>query len=164
MICRIWRGWTTVASASVYEELLRSTVIPGIEARAIPGFRSIDMMRRDIGDEVEFTTIIWFDDLAAVKAFVGDDHEIAHVPQAARATLSRYDERAASGVQSGWRGPAEFEQKKEHHAQRDEFDRVAVGADEAKKALVAAVAQAYSVAQSVECDADRQRDDHQREE
>lgn len=94
MICRVWRGWTTVANAPVYEELLRSTVIPGIEARAIRGFRSIDMMRRDGGDKVEFATIMWFDDLAGVKAFVGDDHEVAHVPAAARALLSRFDERA----------------------------------------------------------------------
>ena len=95
MICRIWRGWTTGANAAEYEELLRSTVIPGIEARAIAGFRSIDMLRRYVGDEVEFATIMWFDDLAAVKAFVGEDHGIAHVPAAARVILSRYDERAA---------------------------------------------------------------------
>lgn len=94
MVCRKWRGWTTVTNASVYEELLRSTVLPGIEARAITGFRSIDMMRREIGGEIEFTTVMWFDDLAAVKAFVGDDHEIAYVPAAARAVLSRFDERA----------------------------------------------------------------------
>jgi len=94
MVCRIWRGWTTKANAPVYEELLRSTVIPGIEARAIAGFRSIGMMRRECGSEVEFATIMWFDDVAAVKAFVGDDHEIAHVPAAARAVLSRFDERA----------------------------------------------------------------------
>ncbi len=94
MICRIWRGWTTFANAPVYEKLLRSTVIPGIEARGIAGFRSIDMMRRDCGNEVEFSTIMWFDDLDAVKTFVGEDYEIAHVPTAARAVLSRFDERA----------------------------------------------------------------------
>ena len=66
MICRMWRGWTTGANASVYEELLRSTVVPGIEARAIVGLRSIDMMRRDHGDEVEFATLMWFDDVSAV--------------------------------------------------------------------------------------------------
>ncbi len=94
MVCRIWRGWTTKANAPVYEELLRSTVIPGIEARGIAGFRSIDIMRCECGAEVEFATIMWFDHLAAVKAFVGEDHEIAHVPAAARAVLSRFDERA----------------------------------------------------------------------
>ncbi len=94
MICRFWRGWTTNGNASAYEDLLRRTVIPAIEARAIPGFRHIDMMRRDLPNEVEFATIMWFDDLEAVKAFVGPDHEAAHVPAAARAVLSRFDERA----------------------------------------------------------------------
>ena len=95
MICRIWRGWTTRDNAVAYEDLLRHTVIPGIEARSISGFRHIDMMRRDLADEIEFATIMWFDDLDAVKAFVGADHEVAHVPAAARAVLSRFDERAA---------------------------------------------------------------------
>ncbi len=53
------------------------------------------MMRRDLKDEVEFATIMWFDDLDAVKAFVGVDHEAAHIPAAAAAILSRYDERVA---------------------------------------------------------------------
>ena len=94
MICRIWRGWTTPQNAAVYQDLLVSTIIPGIEARGIAGFRHIDLMRREAGEEVEFATIMWFDDLPSVKAFVGDDHEAAHVPAAARAVLSRFDERA----------------------------------------------------------------------
>ncbi len=94
MICRIWRGWTDLGNASAYEKLLRHTVIPGIEARGIAGFRHIDLMRRDLGDEIEFATIMWFDDLEAVKSFVGEDHEVSHVPAAARAVLSRFDERA----------------------------------------------------------------------
>jgi antibiotic biosynthesis monooxygenase (ABM) superfamily enzyme len=81
-------------NAVTYEELLVSTIIPGIEARRIAGFRHIDMMRREIGDEVEFATITWFDDFASIQAFVGNDHEVAHVPAAARAVLSRFDERA----------------------------------------------------------------------
>jgi heme-degrading monooxygenase HmoA len=94
MICRIWRGWATAENAPLYEELLRNTVIPGIEARSIPGFRHIDMMRKSAGEETEFATIMWFDDLAAIQDFVGEDAEVAHVPAAARALLSRYDERA----------------------------------------------------------------------
>lgn len=94
MICRIWRGWASQDNASAYEELLRFTVIPGIEARRITGFRHIDMMRRDAGAEIEFATIMWFDDLDAVKSFVGEDYEVSHVPAGARALLSRFDERA----------------------------------------------------------------------
>jgi antibiotic biosynthesis monooxygenase (ABM) superfamily enzyme len=95
MICRIWRGWTTRENAQAYQDLLCGTVIPGIEARGIAGFRHIDMMRRDLGDEVEFVTLMWFDDLDSIVAFAGADPEVAHVPAAARAVLSRFDERAA---------------------------------------------------------------------
>ena len=95
MICRLWRGWTTPANAAAYEAVVRGEVIPGIEARRIPGFRSIDLLRRDAGAEVEFTTLMWFDSLDAVRAFTGDDYEVAHVPETARAVLSRFDGRSA---------------------------------------------------------------------
>jgi antibiotic biosynthesis monooxygenase (ABM) superfamily enzyme len=94
MICRLWRGWTKPEDAAAYEHLLRSRIIPGIEARAITGFRHIDMMRRTIGEEVEFATIMWFDDLRSIEGFVGEDAEAAHVPASARAVLARFDERA----------------------------------------------------------------------
>ncbi len=95
MICRVWRGWTTPANAQAYEAVVRGQVIPGIEARRIAGFRAIDLMRRDLGEEVEFQTLMWFDDLAAVKAFIGEDYEVSHVPEPARAVLARFDARAA---------------------------------------------------------------------
>jgi len=95
MICRLWRGWTTRANAGAYERIVRGEVIPGIEALAIPGFRHIDLMKRDFGDEVEFQTLMWFDSLEAIKAFVGGDYSVSHVPEAARAVLTRFDERAA---------------------------------------------------------------------
>lgn len=95
MICRVWKGWTTPAGAAAYEAVVRGQVIPGIEARKIPGFRAIDLMRRDLGAEVEFQTLMWFDDLAAVKAFMGEDYEVSHVPEQARAVLARFDARAA---------------------------------------------------------------------
>ena len=95
MICRLWRGWTTPANAADYEDVVRRQVIPAIETRAIPGFRHIDLMRREAGGEVEFQTLMWFDDLASIRAFMGEDYEVSHVPAAARAVLSRFDERAA---------------------------------------------------------------------
>ena len=94
-LCRIWRGWAEPGCADAYQELVWRTVIPEmIEARRIPGFREIDLLRRDLGHEVEFMTIMWFDDVDAVKAFVGEDYEASHVPPAARALLTRWDERA----------------------------------------------------------------------
>jgi hypothetical protein len=51
------------------------------------------MMRRDPDDEIEFATIMWFDDLDAVQAFVGEDCEFSHASAAPRAILSHFDER-----------------------------------------------------------------------
>jgi heme-degrading monooxygenase HmoA len=94
-ICRIWRGWTTRENAGAYEAIVRGEVIPEIERRGIPGFLSIDLIRRPVEEGFEFATIMWFDDLDSVKAFVGDDYEVAHVPERARAALSGFDERSA---------------------------------------------------------------------
>ena len=95
MICRRWRGWTTKDNADAYERVVRGQVIPGIEARHIPGFRSIDLVRREQADDVEFMTLMWFDTLDAVKAFTGEDYETAHVPPEAQAVLADFDRRSA---------------------------------------------------------------------
>lgn len=94
MICRLWRGWTTPANAATYEAIVQGEVIPGIEALKILGFRHIDLMRRDLGDEVEFQTLMWFDDLDSIRAFVGEDYAVSHVPPAAQGALARFDKRA----------------------------------------------------------------------
>ena len=52
-------------------------------------------MRRDLADEVEFQTLMWFDSLDAIITIVGKDYSISHVPFAARDVLSRFDERGA---------------------------------------------------------------------
>src|SRR5690606_884759 len=69
MIKRIWNGWTTRESADAYEQLLDTFVFPGIEEKKLPGYRSIELMKRDLGDEVQFTTVMCFDSLASVIAF-----------------------------------------------------------------------------------------------
>ena len=94
MISRIWHGWTTYGNADAYERIVRTEVLPDIAARRIAGYRGAHLLRRIVGDEVEFTTIMWFDSLDSVKAFMGDDYEVAHVPAQARAVLSRFDERS----------------------------------------------------------------------
>ena len=95
MICRVWRGWTTPANADAYERVVRGEVIPGIEARRIPGFRSIDLVRRARERDVEFMTLMWFDSLDSVLAFMGEDYEAAHVPAAAQTVLADFDRRSA---------------------------------------------------------------------
>jgi hypothetical protein len=91
MITRIWHGWTTPANATAYENLLRSEIFTGIAARHIEGYRGISLCRRDSGEEVEFVTIMWFDSIDAVRAFAGENYEVAVVPPKAQAVLSRFD-------------------------------------------------------------------------
>ena len=94
MIRRIWHGWTTPGNADKYEALLKGEIFLGIENRRIAGFKSIQLLRRQVGGEVEFVTIMSFDSLDAVREFAGEDYEVAVVPEEARAVLSRFDRRS----------------------------------------------------------------------
>jgi hypothetical protein len=38
---------------------------------------------------------MWFDSLDAIKAFMGQDYRVSHVPAAAQVVLSRFDKRAS---------------------------------------------------------------------
>jgi antibiotic biosynthesis monooxygenase (ABM) superfamily enzyme len=95
MICRLWRGWTTPEDADAYERIVRTEVMPGIEARKIPGLRHMDLMKRDLGGEIEFQTLMWFDSIEEIKTFMGEDYSLSHVPPEARALLNSFDDRAA---------------------------------------------------------------------
>lgn len=94
MIVRIWHGWTTPGNADDYERLLRDEILPGIAAKGIAGYRGAELLRRESGDEVEFTTLLRFDSLEPVRQLAGDDYETAYVPDKARAVLKRFDARA----------------------------------------------------------------------
>jgi hypothetical protein len=94
MISRVWHGWTTPSNADAYESLLKSEIFIGIQGRQIDGYRGIHLFRRNVGSEVEFVTVMWFESLEAVRVFAGEDYEVAVVPPKARALLSRFDERS----------------------------------------------------------------------
>jgi antibiotic biosynthesis monooxygenase (ABM) superfamily enzyme len=94
MISRIWHGWTTPANADKYEALLKEEIFVGILNRHIPDFESIQLLRREVGQEVEFVTIMLFDSVDAVRKFAGEDYEACVVPEKARAVLSHFDVRS----------------------------------------------------------------------
>jgi heme-degrading monooxygenase HmoA len=94
MICRVWHGWTSKANADTYEALLKSEIFTGIQKREIPGYRGIQLLRRTTGEEVEFVTVMWFDQLEAVRIFAGEDYEAAVVPASARKVLAHFDARS----------------------------------------------------------------------
>jgi antibiotic biosynthesis monooxygenase (ABM) superfamily enzyme len=94
LISRIWHGYTTPSNADQYENLLKEEILVGIGDRKIPGYHGIQLFRRDVNDEVEFITVIWFDTIDAVRVFAGDDYEACVVPEKARAILKRIDTRS----------------------------------------------------------------------
>ena len=94
-IKRIWHGWTSPDQADVYEKLLHAEIFPSIEAKDIPGYRGIELLRRAHGEEVEFITIMTFDSIESVIAFQGDSYRRAYVPAAAQQVLKRWDEVSA---------------------------------------------------------------------
>lgn len=91
MIARIWHGYTKLEQSKSYEDLLRKEVFAGIKKMNIPGYKGIQLLKRNLGHEIEFVTIMWFDDLDSVKAFVGEEYARAYVPEEARKLLSRFD-------------------------------------------------------------------------
>ncbi len=95
MISRIWHGWTTRENAAAYEALLESEILPGIAERKIRGLMGVHLLKREVPEGVEFVTIMWFESLAAVREFAGQDYEIAVVPDEARRLLARFDVRSA---------------------------------------------------------------------
>ncbi len=91
MIARIWRGWAPLSTARDYESHYKTEVEPKL--RAVPGFHGGKLLRRENGDDVEFTSITYFTSIADIRAFAGPAYEQAVVDEPARAALSRWDEK-----------------------------------------------------------------------
>ena len=92
MIGRIWHGWAAREDADAYQDMLNSDVLPGIHR--VEGYRGAYVMRRDVGDEVEFMTMTIFENLDAVKQFAGEDYTKAVIQGPAQKLLRRADERS----------------------------------------------------------------------
>jgi hypothetical protein len=91
-IVRIWRGWTTTDNALKLERALREQAIPGIEANKPKGLNGIELLTMNMGTEVQFTTIMYFDSIESVKAFAGEEYTKAHIDPSVAPLLLRYDQ------------------------------------------------------------------------
>lgn len=89
MIARVWRGWASAERADDYQRHYESEVAR--QLGDVDGFRGARLLRRDDGGEVAFTSITYFDDLVAVRAFAGPGYQRAVVEDAAQRVLSRWD-------------------------------------------------------------------------
>jgi len=95
MIERIWHGYTSRENAPKYEALLREEVFAGIAAKQVKGYKGIRLLKRELKTQVEFVTIMTFDNLRAVVEFAGEDYEKAYVPPEAQSLLSSFDPTSA---------------------------------------------------------------------
>jgi len=75
VIARVWRGATRAEDAEEYARYVEQT---GMEsARRLPGSRGTLVLRRVEGDRAEFETVLLFDSLDDIRAFAGDDIDVA---------------------------------------------------------------------------------------
>lgn len=91
-IKRIWHGWTTKENADKYQIILNKEVLPSIEAKKIPGYKMIEVLRIELEDEVEFVTIMTFESLQNVIDFQGENYKRCYVPDVAQKVLKRWDQ------------------------------------------------------------------------
>jgi heme-degrading monooxygenase HmoA len=93
MIARVWRGYAKPEHADAYEGMLKPELLPGISKKK--GYRGSYLLRRDLGAEVEFMTIILWESIDSVRVAAGPDYETAIIPEDRRKYLSRYETKAA---------------------------------------------------------------------
>ena len=75
MIARIWRGTTAEDRADEYAEYLRGTGLA--DYVKTPGNHGVSMLVRRHDGRADFTLISYWESMEHVKAFAGDDPEVA---------------------------------------------------------------------------------------
>lgn len=93
MICRMWKGRTSPQNAPLYERYLREELFPHLAATISHlGYRGYHILTRSTGGETEFTTLVWFTSLEAVRSFAGEGFERAVLTDKARSLVLHWDE------------------------------------------------------------------------
>jgi heme-degrading monooxygenase HmoA len=75
MIARIWHGRTKAGDAQVYTDYLYQSGIP--DYRRTAGNRGAWILRRIEDDVAHFITLTFWESREAIKAFAGDDIQVA---------------------------------------------------------------------------------------
>jgi len=69
--------------------MLKPELLPGVGKAK--GYKGSYLLRREMGAEVEFVTVMLWDSIDAIRAITGPDYETAVIPEERRKYLSRYD-------------------------------------------------------------------------
>jgi heme-degrading monooxygenase HmoA len=75
MIARIWRGAVAEADGDAYAEYMAATGLAGYTSTT--GNHGAWMLRRDVGGTTEFVMFTLWESMDAIKAFAGEDPEVA---------------------------------------------------------------------------------------
>lgn len=90
MIARIWRGKASTEKASDYERHFTTHVAPRL--RELAGQRGAYLLRREHDGEVEFLAVTLWDSIDSIRAFSGQNPDVAIVEPEGRAALSSFDD------------------------------------------------------------------------
>lgn len=75
MITRMWHGRVPTAKAQAYRAFLNTRAIP--DYRSVEGNISVHILERTDGDVTHFITLTFWKDMGSIKAFAGEDVELA---------------------------------------------------------------------------------------
>lgn len=90
MIVRTWRCRPHADQVDTYRDYLTGTVFRGLAE--IHGHRGAQLLRRQVAGRVEFVAVSYWDSVAAISEYAGEDIDLAMVKPEARAMLAWFDE------------------------------------------------------------------------
>lgn len=90
MIVRTWRCRPHAEHVDTYYEYLTGVVFAGLTK--IAGHRGAQLLRRESDGQVEFVAVSYWDTVAAIKEYAGENIDLAMVKPEARLMLAWFDE------------------------------------------------------------------------
>lgn len=75
MITRMWHGRVPTSKAKAYREFTNGRAIP--DYQSIEGNISVHILERTEGDVTHFITLTFWEDMESIKAFAGEDVNVA---------------------------------------------------------------------------------------
>jgi heme-degrading monooxygenase HmoA len=92
MIARHWKGIAKPELADAYKEHLIKETFPTL--KTLNGFVDSFILNRVVTKGIEFLVITQWDSISSIKAFSGEDAEIAVVPTVVQEMMVEFDRRA----------------------------------------------------------------------
>ena len=75
MITRMWHGRVPTSKAKAYREFVNARAIP--DYQSVAGNLSVHILERTEADITHFITLTFWNDLESIKAFSGEDVDVA---------------------------------------------------------------------------------------